>query len=136
MSEYIKPLPVPSLESTPFWDGCKEHHLLLPRCHRCGSHWFPAAATCPKCLSTEWEWARSSGRGKIYSYGVYHRVYHQGFQADIPYVLAVVQLDEGPRLVSNIVGCAPEELKCDMPVEVFFEDVTEDTTLYKFRLLR
>jgi len=136
MSEYIKPLPIPSVESKPFWEGCKEHQLLLPRCHRCGSYWFPASATCPKCLSTEWEWSKSSGRGKIYAFGVYHRVYHKGFETDIPYVLAVVQMDEGPRLLSNIVNCAPEELQCDIPVEVIFEDVTEDTTLYKFRLLR
>jgi hypothetical protein len=87
-------------------------------------------------LSAEWEWTRSSGRGRIYSFGVYHRVYHQGFRNDVPYVVVVVQLDEGPRLVSNLVNCAPEELKCDMPVEVIFEDVTEDTTLYKFRPLR
>ena len=76
----------------------------------------------------------SHGKGKIYSFGVYHRVYQKGFEAEVPYVLAIVQLDEGPRLVSNIVGCAPEELGCDMPVEVFFEDVTDDVTLYKFRL--
>ncbi len=136
MSEYSKPLPIPSVESKPFWDGCKEHHLLLPRCHRCGSYWFPPTATCPECLSTEWEWARSIGRGKIYSFGVYHRVYHKSFQNDVPYAVVVVQLDEGPRLVSNLVNCAPEEFKCDMPVEVIFEDVTEDTTLYKFRPLR
>ncbi len=136
MNEYKKPVPIPSVESKPFWNGCKEHQLLLPRCSRCASHWFPPSAVCPQCLSTDWEWARSKGRGKIYSFGVYHRVYHKGFEAEIPYVVAVVQLDEGPRLVSNIINCAVEEVRCDMPVEVFFEDVTEDTTLYKFKLLR
>ena len=136
MSEYAKPLPNPSVESRPFWEGCKRHELLLPRCHGCASFWFPASATCPNCLSTNWDWTPSRGRGKIYSFGVYHRVYHQGFRNDVPYVLAVVQLDEGPRLVSNLVDCAPEESRCDMPVEVVFEDVTEDATLYKFRPAR
>ena len=133
MSEYTKPLPVSSVESKPFWDGCKNRQLLLPHCQRCGSHWFPASATCPKCLSTEWEWSKASGRGKIYSFGVYHRLYHKGFEAELPYAVVVVQLEEGPRILSNVVGCAPENLKCGMPVEVFFEDVVEDTTLYKFR---
>ena len=133
MSEYNKPLPNPSVESKPFWDGCKNHQLLLPHCQRCGNYWFPAGAICPKCLSTEWEWSKSSGKGKIYSFGVYHRLYHKGFEADLPYALVVVQLDEGPRVMSNVVGCAPDKLTCDMAVEVVFDDVTEDTTLYKFR---
>ncbi len=136
MSEYTKPLPIPSVESKPFWEGCKRDELLLPRCNQCASYWFPATATCPECLSTDWEWTRSSGRGRIYSFGVYHRVYHQGFRNDVPYVVVVVQLDEGPRLVSNLVDCVLEEIQCDMPVEVIFEDVTDDTTLYKFSPLR
>jgi uncharacterized OB-fold protein len=84
-------------------------------------------------LSTEWEWSKSSGKGKIYSFGVYHRLYHKGFEADLPYALVVVELDEGPRVLTNVVGCAPDKLTCDMPVEVVFDDVTDDTTLYKFR---
>ena len=136
MSEYTKPLPIPSAESEPFWEGCRRHELLLPRCQQCASYWSPPSAICPECLSMEWEWTRASGRGRIYSFGVYHRVYHPGFQDDIPYVVAVVELDEGPRLVSNVVHCTPEELQCDMPVEVIFEDVTPEATLYKFQLRR
>jgi len=135
MSAYNKPLPKPAVESKPFWDGCKKHRLLLPRCLRCGSYWFPASVTCPKCLSLQWEWAPSREKGKVHSFGVYHRVYQEGFEPEIPYAVALVQLDEGPRLLSNIVGCSPEELRCDMRVEVFFDDVTGDTTLYKFRLV-
>jgi uncharacterized OB-fold protein len=134
MSEYRKPLPRPALESQPFWQGCKKHQLLLPRCVHCGFYWFPASVTCPKCLSLQWEWTPSRGKGKIYSFGVYHRVYQKGFEPEMPYAVALVQLDEGPRLVSNIIGCAPQELRCDTPVEVVFEDVTDDTTLYKFRV--
>jgi|TARA_Y100000294_G_C8361252_1_gene258844 hypothetical protein len=83
-----------------------------------------------------WKWEKTSGRGRIYSFGVYHRVYHQSFKMDVPYVFAVVQLEEGPRLVSNVVNSALEGLRCDLPVEVVYEDVTEDATLYKFRPLR
>lgn len=136
MSAYSKPLPIPSVESEPFWEGCRRHELLLPRCKDCHSCWFPATATCPQCWGTSWEWTPSSGRGSIYSFGVYHRVYHEGFQNEVPYVLAVVQMEEGARLVSNVVNCKPAEVRCDMPVRVVFEDVTEDTTLYKFELVR
>ena len=135
MSEYRKPLPKPAVESEPFWHGCKKHQLLLPHCPHCKSYWFPASVTCPQCLSLHWEWKPSPGKGKIHSFGVYHRVYHKGFEPEIPYAVALVQLDEGPRLVSNIVGCTLEELRCDAPVEVVFEDVTENMTLYKFRLV-
>ena len=135
MNAYNKPLPVPSVESKPFWNGCKEHRLLLPRCSQCASHWFPPSALCPKCLSAEWEWVPSKGKGKIFSFGVYHRVYHKGFEAEVPYVVAIVQLEEGPRLVSNILNRLAEEVRCDMPVEVVFDDVTEDATLYKFKVV-
>ena len=132
MSEYAKPLPYPTVESEPFWEGCKRHELLLPQCRQCAGYWFPPAATCPHCWSTEWDWRKASGRGRIYSFGVYHRVYHPGFENDLPYVFAVIQLEEGPRLVSNVINESPEKLQCDTPVEVVFEDVTEDVTLYKF----
>lgn len=135
MSEYAKPLPAPSVESKPFWESCKRHELSLPCCLTCGSWWFPPGPTCPNCWSTEWEWKKASGRGKIYSFGVYHRVYHKGFEREMPYVLAIVQLDEGPRLVTNVIGQVPDKLECNLPVEVVFEDVSEDTTLYKFRPL-
>jgi uncharacterized OB-fold protein len=83
-------------------------------------------------LNLQWEWKPSRGKGKIHSFGVYYRVYQKGFEPEIPYAVALVQLDEGPRLVSNIIGCRRKI--CVMPVEVVFEDVTDDTTLYKFKL--
>lgn len=136
MSEYRKPLPPPSVESAPFWEACKRHELAAPRCGACSHHWFPATATCPRCWSTDWTWTRVSGRGKIYSFGVYHRAYHKGFADELPYALVIVELEEGPRLTTNVVDCKPDELRCDMPVEVVFEDVTPDRTLYKFRPVR
>jgi uncharacterized OB-fold protein len=90
--------------------------------------------TCPECLNLQWEWKLSRGKGKIHSFGVYYRVYQKGFEPEIPYAVALVQLDEGPRLISNIIGCSPQDLRCDAPVEVAFEDVTDATTLYKFKM--
>lgn len=128
-----KPLPQPSATSRPFWDGCRTHTLMLQRCLHCGTFRFPPRRLCPECLSAEGEWRRGSGRGRIYSFVVYHRLYHPAFAADLPYNVAVVELTEGPKLVSTIVGCANADLRCDMPVEVIFEDVTPEVTLPKFR---
>jgi uncharacterized OB-fold protein len=76
-----------------------------------------------------------TGRGKVFSFVVYRRAYHRGFENELPYVVALIELEEGPRLISNIIGCDPHAVHCDMPVEVVFDDVTEQTSLYKFRPL-
>ena len=133
MSEYAKPLPFPTVESEPFWEGCKRHELLLPQCRQCSKYWFPPGSTCPNCWSAEWDWRKASGRGTIYSFGVYHRAYHPGFEDEIPYVFAIVQLEEGPRLISNVMHEPSAKLQCDTPVEVVFDDVTDEVTLYKFK---
>lgn len=124
---------MPSPESEPFWEACRRHELRLQRCDACGSFWFPPSAVCPRCLSESWVWARTSGRGTVYSFAVFHRVYHPGFAGDLPYVVAVVELEEGPRLPTSIVGIDHGAIRCDLPVEVLFEDVTETVTLPKFR---
>ncbi len=129
---YAKPLPVPSAESKPFWEGCRRHELLVQRCKGCGKRWFPPSALCPECLSSEWEWAKTSGKGKVFSFVVYHRLYHPGFKDEIPYTVALIELEEGPRMLSNVAGDV-KAVKCDMPVEIFFEDVTEEVSLPKFR---
>ncbi len=131
--EYERPLPVPSELSAPFWEACRRHELIIQRCQNCNAFRFPPAILCPECLSEAVEWTRVSGRGKIFSFVVFHRVYHPAFQADLPYTVALVELEEGPRLISNIVGCPPDRVTCDMPVDVVFEDVTGEVTLPKFR---
>jgi uncharacterized OB-fold protein len=133
MSDYRKPLPIPSSNSAPFWEGCRNHELLMQRCDRCGNFTFPPSGHCTQCLASTLTWTKTSGRGKIYSYVVYHRAYHPGFEQEIPYVVALVELDEGPRLITNIVGCDVRSVCCDTPVEVIFEDAADQTTLYKFR---
>lgn len=132
MTPYAKPLPIATLESKPFWEGCRRHELLLQRCDHCRSFWFPPSLLCPECWGTAWQWVKTGGAGTVYSFVVFHRVYHPGWADAVPYVVAVVELDEGPRLTSNIRNCDPAAVYCGMPVAVVFEDVTSTTTLPKF----
>ncbi|MBT3791696.1 MAG: Zn-ribbon domain-containing OB-fold protein [Rhodospirillales bacterium] len=132
MTEYTKPLPRPSTETKPFWDGAKAHQFLIQKCNDCGKFWFPPSTRCIHCLSENHGWVEVSGKGRVFSFVTYHRMYHKGWKDDLPYVVAVIELEEGPRLLSNITNCAPEDVKCDMAVKVVFDDVTEDTTLPKF----
>ena len=133
MIEYAKPLPQPTAETKPFWEGCRRHELLIPKCPACGARWFPPAALCPECWNEHPIAEPVNGRGTVYSYAIYHRLYHPAFKEDIPYLVAIIELDEGPRMMSNLIGCAPEQARVGMPVEVVFEDVTGEVTLYKFR---
>jgi uncharacterized OB-fold protein len=133
MMNPARPLPNPAPESLPFWESCRKHELRLQRCGRCNAYWFPPSAFCPECWSTDWEWKRVSGLGKLYSFVVYHRAYHPAFATELPYLVGVIALDEGPRLTSNLVGCEPGDVHCGMAVAVCFDDVTPTITLPKFR---
>ena len=88
---------------------------------------------CPKCHSRKTAWIQARGRGKVYTYAVYHQAFHPAFRDDVPYVVAVVELEEGPHILTNIVGCGHEKVRCDMPVEVTWEDVTKEYSLPKFQ---
>jgi uncharacterized OB-fold protein len=133
MTEYSKPIVVPSEDSAPFWAAAKRHKLSLQKCGTCGSFRFPPSPLCPECTSMGGDWTELNGRGKVFSFVVFHRAYHKGFEADLPYAVALVELEEGPRLVSNIVGIPPDKVRCEMPVEVVFDDVTPECTLPKFK---
>ena len=129
-----KPVPRPSPESLPFWEAAKEKRLLLPRCNHCGHFFFPPSQRCRLCLSPDAAWAESKGTGRIYSFVVYHRPYHPAFEADVPYIVAIVELDEGVRLLSNIVGSPPESVRCDARVRVTFEE-RDGTSIPMFELI-
>ncbi len=131
MSEYLKPLPKPSPTSRPFWDAAKRHELLLQRCGACHTFIYYPRPRCPHCFSDQLVWEHCSGRGKLYSYTVVRRAASRAF-ADAPYVLAIVELAEGPRMTTDIEA-PPEQLRVDMPLTVFFDDVTPDRTLVKFK---
>ena len=133
MSTYNKPLPTPSLESKPYWEFCKQHELRIQRCKNCGRYRHYPQLMCPHCHSLEVEWVKTSGKGKVYSWAVSHQAFHPGFAQDVPYATITIELEEGVRMVSRMVDTKPEELEIGMPVEVVFEDVTEEITLPMFK---
>jgi len=128
-----KPLPRIDEVSRPYWDAAKRHELLLQKCEECGHYRYPQGETCPSCLSDRLEWVKVSGRGSVYTWTVFHQVYHPAFKEDVPYAVVAVELEEGPRIITNLVDCKIGDIKVGMPVEVVFDDVTEEITLPKFR---
>ncbi|MFC2071353.1 Zn-ribbon domain-containing OB-fold protein [Chloroflexota bacterium] len=131
--EYTKPLPTPDEDTKPFWEYCKQHELRMQKCLQCGKAHWPAGILCPHCHSLESEWVKLSGKGRVHSFLVVHRVYHPGFAKDVPYTVANIETEEGTRMISNVIGCKPEDVQIDMPVEVVFEDITEEFALPKFK---
>ena len=127
-----KPLPQPDAESREFWEDVKARRLMLQRCRACGRFRFYPRAVCPHCLSGDFERVTASGKGSLYSFTVCHRPAAEAFAANVPYVVALVDLDEGVRLMSNLIGCPPGQARVGMHVEVVFEDASPDITLYKF----
>ena len=136
MTHYNKPLPVPSVESRPFWDACRDHKLICQKCTDCGAFRFPPTRICPQCLGSNFAWVEMTGRGEVFSFTIFRRLYHPGFADDIPYVVAVVALDEGPRMLSNVVGMDVDLVRCGMPVQVRFDKATDDITIPKFTALQ
>ena len=135
MKEYKKPLPQATGWSKPFWEGAKKHKLLLQKCKRCGAINHPPYLFCGECMDEDFEWIESTGKGKLYTFTVTIVAAPPAFAADVPYVVGMVNLEEGVRMLSNIVECEPESLSCDMDVEVVFDDVTDEITLPRFRPL-
>ena len=126
--------PAPSPEAAPFWAGTREHRLLLPRCVECGCWRHPQAPGCP-CGATETAWEPASGRARLVSYTVVRRAAHPALAADLPYTLLLVELDEGPRLVSGLAG-EGHALHVDDRLAVRFDDVDDELTLPRFELAR
>jgi uncharacterized protein len=135
MSTYSKPLPVIESWNAAYWAASKRHQFVGQRCRTCGYLHLPPGPVCTNCLSPEQEWVPLSGKGTIYSYGIYYQLWHPGFTEDLPYNVALIQLAEGPQIISQVVGCKNEELDCGVAVEVVFEEVTPEITLPKFRLV-
>ncbi len=133
MSSYKKPLPRIDEESRGYWEALVRHELYFQRCRDCGTKRLPPRAVCPTCLSSRTEWVRASGRGTVYSFTVTHQNQAPGFRETLPYVLAIVELEEGLRLMTNIVGCGPDAVRVGLPVAVQYEDVTPEVTLPLFR---
>lgn len=132
-----RPLPKPTPDSEEFWAGARRGELRIQRCLSCGKAYFYPRPFCPHCSSKDVEWFTASGRGRLYSYVIVHRA-APGFKDYTPYAIAVVELDEGPRMMTNITGVeiTPENLPVDLPVEVSWERQSDEITLPLFRPMR
>lgn len=135
MADYRKPLPTPTPDTKPFWDGLKEHVIRMKQCRQCSKYHHYPRSICPYCGSTNLEWKTVSGKGKIYSYTINYRP-PPGWENEDPPIVAMVELDEGPRVMTNIVGLAadPAQVKIGSTVEPVFDDVTPQITLLKYRV--
>jgi len=133
VTDYRKPLPRLDDTNRPFWDGARRSELLLQRCLDCGAYRFPAARACVRCHGARSDWVATSGRGKVESFCVFHKGYFPGFEAELPYNVVVVALDEGVKLFSNLVGIANDAIKIGMAVEAWFEPATDTVKLVKFK---
>jgi uncharacterized OB-fold protein len=133
MAQYLKPLPTITPLNQPYWDALRRHELRMQRCEGCGHIFYPPSPLCPRCWSRELRWTALSGRGRVNSWVVFHQAYFKGFEGEIPYNVAEVELDEGPRLMTNLIAIANEDIRAGMPVEIVYDDVTEELTLPRFR---
>ena len=126
-------LPRPTPETAEWWDACRNHELLVQKCSDCGNFQFYPRTICTKCLSSSVEWAKAAGTGEVITFTVVRRAVSEAYAADVPYVIALIRLQEGPVLMSAVEGCEPEDVSIGMPVEVLFEEWSEDITMPKFR---
>ncbi|MCK9233005.1 MAG: Zn-ribbon domain-containing OB-fold protein [Syntrophales bacterium] len=133
MEKPKKPSPVVNPVARPFWDAAWEDQLVLQKCTDCDRFIFYPRLFCPHCHSDNLTWERASGKGTVYSYTVVLNNPPSPFLDDVPYVVAIIRLEEGVQMLSNIVGCKPEEVRCDMPVEVIFEQRGGDFKLPMFQ---
>lgn len=131
MSRPIVPLPHPTPESRPFWEGCARGELLVQHCQDCGHYIFIPEVACTKCFSLNTEWVKSSRKGTVYTFSTMYRAQSPAF--DVPYTVASIEMAEGYFISSNIVGIDPDNIKIGMPVEVTFERITDEITLPKFK---
>jgi uncharacterized OB-fold protein len=125
--------PTPSPETQPYWDACKQKQLSLPFCLRCEQYFFYPRPFCPKCFGWEVEWRTCSGRATLYTYAIQHRPQAPGFEP--PYVTAIVHLEEGPRMLTNLIDVEPDPsaITCDMALEVTFVELNDEINLPVFR---
>jgi uncharacterized OB-fold protein len=128
----FQPAPAATELTGPFWAGGLSGELRLQRCAECGHIRYPVSAVCPECWSPEYGWAAVSGRGTVQSYIVFERAYHEAWAGRVPYTVALIELDEGPVLISNVVGAGPETVRVGQPVTVGFERRSATAALPQF----
>ena len=132
-SQYKKPLPAMAGLTEEFYGFCKNGELRFQRCDDCGTWRHVPREMCAECGSWKWQWQRASGRGTVFTWTTVERPLHPAFRDSAPYAPVVVEMDEGVRLLSEMVDCAPDQLEIGMAVEVAFDAITPEITLPKFR---
>ncbi|MGC9103125.1 MAG: Zn-ribbon domain-containing OB-fold protein [Desulfurella sp.] len=125
-------LPTPTADTKFFWEATQNKELKFQKCRNCGHVRWPASIACPECHSFDFEYVISKGIGKIYSFVVYNVAFHEAFKQNLPYVVAIIELEEGPHILSNVITNNPAELRCEMPVEVIWEEY-ENYNIPKFK---
>lgn len=134
MSEYKKPLPDFRPETKPYWDAAKNHELKLPISNTDGKFFFYPRALSPyDDMTHDIGWAKASGKGKVWTFSIHNMGPTPAYKGDPPYVVALVELEEGVKMMTNIVDCDPKDVTIGMEVEVVFDDVTPEVTLPKFK---
>lgn len=128
-----RPLPTPDHESAEFWRRVRAHRFALQRCTACRAFRFYPRAVCPECLAGGFEWVEATGRGTLYSFTVCHRPASEAFADRVPYIVALVELQEGVRVLANLLDCAPERARVGMAVTLGYDDTADDITLYQFK---
>lgn len=128
-------LPRPRPETASWWESCRAHKLMIQHCSQCGAFQFYPRIVCSGCLGEQVEWVQSSGRGRVVTFTICRIPVAQAYAGDVPYVVALIQLEEGPTMMSNIVNCDPESVVIGMPVEVVFEDWSHEITVPQFQPL-
>ncbi|MGH8289590.1 MAG: Zn-ribbon domain-containing OB-fold protein [Steroidobacteraceae bacterium] len=119
----------------PFWDGCAQGRLQLQRCSTCGRLRYPPAPCCPNCLATESAWEELSGQGTVFSFVIFHRSYHASWTDRVPYNVCLIELDQGPMLMSNVVDLDNAALTVGLRVKVTFSPLSKDVSLPVFKPL-
>jgi uncharacterized OB-fold protein len=132
MPEIKKQLPLITASNKPFWEAARRHELVIYKCRSCGAAYYQATA-CTACDKPDMAWVKAGGKGDVFTFCVYHQPFHPAWKDDIPYNVAYVKIDEGPLLMTNIVGCENKDIYIGMPVEVVFDDINEEVTLPKFK---
>ena len=134
-----KPRPDIFEDMKSFWVAMKEHKFVLWHCKVCGA-WYWPPASCRNHPNEPYmenmEWKQASGKGKVFTYTIPYWAFHPGFKDEVPYIYALIEMEEGPLFPSNVIDCDPSEIKVGLPVEIIFEDVDGEFTLPKFKPLR
>ena len=135
MSKYVKPLPQPDPVTQPYWDSLKAHEMQIQRCNDTGKFFFYPRGISPYTLSDNISWEKVSGKGTLYAYTIVQNQRQPGFAEEVPYIVAMIDLEEGPRMMTNLIDIepTPETVKIGMAVEIVYDDVTDEITLPKFR---